>query len=163
MSKILPVLIVLAGLLGGFGAGLALRPDPEPTLGDEASDAAEALSAAMTVPDAARSAAFDIVRISDQFAVPVLSDGHVGAIVVLSVSLEMTGTVDGLAPAHEARLRDRFLQVLFDHANSGGFAGNFTLSTNMTALRTALFEAARAVLGDTVGGVLITDIYRRDI
>jgi hypothetical protein len=54
------------------------------------------------------------------------------------------------------------LQVLFDHANSGGFDGAYTDAANLITLRTALLEAAKSVLNDTVSDVLITDILRRD-
>ena len=59
-------------------------------------------------------------------------------------------------------LRDQFLEVLFAHANMGGFRGSFTDVNNLDVLRRALLDSARAVLGDTVTGVLITDLGRRD-
>ena len=158
MSKLLPVLIILAGIAGGFGAGLALRPAPP---AEDAGPDAEGAAQAPLAPGHAD--VVEIVRMSDQFAVPVMQEGLVKSLVVLSLGLEMARADDGTVAAREARLRDRFLQVLFDHANSGGFEGNFTRSSTMTALRTALFEAAREVLGDAVAGVLITDIYRRDV
>ena len=64
--------------------------------------------------------------------------------------------------AREPKLRDSFLQVLFDHANAGGFRGSFTDGSNMVLLRRALLESARAVLGQTARDVLITDIVRQD-
>jgi hypothetical protein len=60
-------------------------------------------------------------------------------------------------------LRDAFLQELFDHANMGGFAGEFTGSNNMDVLRAALTEVAQRVLGDLAHGVLITGIARQDV
>ena len=47
----------------------------------------------------------------------------------------------------EPKLRDVFLQVLFDHANMGGFRGAFTRSDVLEPLRTALREAAQKHLG----------------
>ena len=37
---------------------------------------------------------------------------------------------------------DRILQVLFDHANIGGFDGSFTETRRMNTLRAALLDAA---------------------
>lgn len=162
MAKLLPVLIVLLGVLGGFGAGIVLRPAPETTDAAEAIDDAEAIPAGGGMDSASGRADTEIIRMSDHFAVPVLDGGTVSALVVVNVSLEMAGAAGDLVAAREPRLRDRFLQVMFDHANAGGFAGVFTANDTMTTLRTALTEAAREVLGPGVAGVLITDIYRRD-
>ena len=64
--------------------------------------------------------------------------------------------------AREPKLRDALLQVLFDHANSGGFRGSFTDGANMILLRKALLEAAQSHVGEIVTGVLISDIARQD-
>ena len=81
---------------------------------------------------------------------------------VLQLSLEVTAGATADVDAAEPKLRDVFLQVLFDHANSGGFDGAYTDAANLITLRTALLEAAKSVLNDTVSDVLITDILRRD-
>mgnify|MGYP000498233799 CR=1 FL=1 len=53
-------------------------------------------------------------------------------------------------------------QVLFDHANIGGFKGAFTDANTMAILRRALLETARKTLGNDVSDVLITEIARQD-
>jgi len=63
----------------------------------------------------------------------------------------------------EPKLRDTFLQVLFDHANVGGFRGAFTNSSNLDVLRQALFAAGKKVMGDTITDVLIVEIARQDV
>jgi len=63
----------------------------------------------------------------------------------------------------ELRLRrDALLAVMFLHANSGGFDGQFTSSEAMNDLRGSLLEATRDVIGDDVYSVLVTDILRQD-
>ncbi|MCC5985292.1 MAG: flagellar basal body-associated FliL family protein [Rhodobacteraceae bacterium] len=163
MAKLLPVLIVLFGVLGGFGAGMLLRPAPESTDAAEAFEDGEAISAWGGMDGATGRAETEIIRMSDHFAVPVLEGGSVRALMVVNLSLELAGVEGELVAAREPRLRDRFLQVMFDHANAGGFAGVFTANDALTTLRTALTEAAREVLGPGVAEVLITDIYRRDV
>jgi hypothetical protein len=54
------------------------------------------------------------------------------------------------------------LQVLFDHANSGGFNGSFTDGANLVLLREALLETALRIFGTDVTDVLIVDIVRQD-
>ena len=104
----------------------------------------------------------EYAKLSNQFIVPVMQKGRVSAMVILSLSLQVTtGSTPDVYNA-EPKLRDTFLQVMFDHANSGGFSGAYTDGSNLVLLRSALLEAAKSVLGDKVTDVLITDIVRQD-
>jgi flagellar protein FliL len=105
----------------------------------------------------------DYVKLNNQFVVPVVMDGQVASMVILALSLEVTVGGTEQVYALEPKLRDVFLQVLFDHANSGGFSGEFTESKNMVVLRDALREAAIKVLGASLTDVLIIDIARQDL
>lgn len=144
IRKLVPVLIALAGLGGGVGAGFALRPAAEPPKAEEPPPPPE------------------YAKLNNQFVVPVLSEGRVSSMVILSLSLEIAPGQAATVYAAEPKLRDAFLRVLFDHANAGGFRGSFTDGSNLVLLRQALGESAMGVLGDTVRGVLITDIVRQD-
>lgn len=142
------VVVVVAGLASGFAGYLVLGP-PVDLEGPEASVAAD------TEPEFA--------RLSNQFVIPVVDSNRVRSLVVLSLTVE---TAEGQSEAvfsMEPRLRDDLIQVLFDHANTGGFSGSFTAIGPMTRLRLALTEAARTRLGDDVRAVLITDIIRQEI
>lgn len=150
-TLVLPLILLLAGVGGGAAAGFLLRPVPEED------------------PDAAATAADDVeeeppeyVRLSNQFVIPVLEDGSVTSLVILSLGLEVEPGATNTVFAHEPKLRDVFLQVLFSHANTGGFRGSFTDAANLIPLRSALSEAASGVLPDIVRDVLINDIARQD-
>jgi flagellar basal body-associated protein FliL len=145
MRKLLPVLLALIGLAAGGGVGLVLHPAPEPT---EPAEAPEVMP--------------DYLKLANQFVVPLLSDGQVTAMVILSLSLEIAPGSTEQIYAREPKLRDAFLQVMFEHANMGGFAGDFTEATALEPLRQALREAAISTLGDVVSDVLISDIVRQD-
>jgi hypothetical protein len=186
MKKLLPILLGLVGLAGGLGAGLFLRPGSADGMpGDGAHAAAgDGHAAEAAAPEdghgeteaaghGAEAAAEgdghgetstepDYVRLNNQFIVPVLEEGRVSATVVLSLSLEVPPGGTEAVYAREPRLRDAFLQVLFDHANAGGFRGVFTDGANLVVLRGALKEAARKVMGDDVTDVLISDLVRQD-
>lgn len=170
MGKILPILLALGGLGGGIGGGLMLRPDPaEKVAIQPCGDLSVAVGADHgTAANAEKSAsaedpaAWEYVKLNNQFIVPVVGDGVVKAMVILSLSLEVTAGETQKVYALEPKLRDSFLQVLFDHANSGGFDGAFTNSNTMDVLRMALLEAARKSLGAGVSDVLIVDIVRQD-
>lgn len=156
-----PVLLLLFAALGiglGGAAGLALRPQPAVPAAETAADpAAEAPPPAQ--PGESDS---EFTRLGNQFIVPLVEGGQVSGLVVLTLSLEVAPGLGESVFAHEPRLRDMFLRTLFEHANAGGFAGNFTRPTAMTGLRTALREAARGVLGSGVRDVLILDVLRQD-
>jgi hypothetical protein len=167
MKKIiLPVILLLLGTAGGAGAGLFLLP-PAKTA-DEHAEACPAPAEAEGSGHGEEAGLLHdtpsaFVALDNQFVVPLVDDDTVAAIVVLSVSIEVPeGQEDSVLTA-EPRLRDAFLQVLFDHANTGGFDGTFTATEPMRSLRLALNVAAQDVLGDAARNVLIVDIVRQEV
>lgn len=170
LGKLLPVILALVGLGGGVGAGLFLRPAPAPedhaaADGEAAKDGEHAEAAedgGDEGHDEPEEGAPEYVKLNNQFVIPVVERSRVAAMVVLSLSLEVAAGNTETVYQREPKLRDVFLQVLFDHANTGGFSGSFTDGANLITLRTSLKEAAALVLGAVVSDVLITDIARQD-
>jgi flagellar protein FliL len=188
VKKLLPLILAILGSAAGAGAGYFLRPasgaaaseshapamaaqehTPEVTEPAVATDHAEAEPAAAETQHAADAAEGEhaenqpeYVKLNNQFVVPVVENGSVVAMVILSLSLEVAPGATEAVYAREPKLRDVFLQVLFDHANSGGFRGTFTDGANLVVLRQALLEIARRTLGEIVTDVLIVDIARQD-
>ena len=161
MSKLLPILLILMGLGGGVGAGLMLRPDPAAELANPCGDP-NALAEMQEDEDVEEASTDEFVKLSNQFVVPVVVDDRISALVVLSLSLAVEAGAQELVFRQEPKIRDSFLQVLFDHANAGGFDGAFTSSGNMELLRRALLEAAQGTLGKAVSEVLIVEVVRQD-
>ena len=158
IRKILPVILGLLGLLIGAGAGYFLRPAPAAPAAGAAPAEAHAAEAKPGEPAVLP----EFAKLSNQFVIPVMQSGKISAMVILSLSLEVeTGASPEVYNA-EPKLRDAFLQVLFDHANSGGFAGVYTDGANLVVLRQALLESAKSILGEKVKDVLITDLVRQD-
>ena len=164
LKKIFPILLALIGLGGGVGAGLVLRPaEDQAAASDEvASKDGEGATDEEGEGAEPQEGAPEYVKMNNQFVVPVVEDSRVAAMVVLSLSLEVAAGNTEAVYQREPKLRDAFLQVLFDHANVGGFSGSFTDGANLVVLRTSLKEAAALVLGPVVSDVLITDIARQD-
>jgi len=162
MGKILPVLLALIGLGAGLGGGYMLRPNPAESVVLNPCEAPGAAAAATSPAESADTSARNYVKLANQFVIPVVESGRVAALVIVSLSLEVKAGGSEAVYAVEPRLRDALLQVLFNHANTGGFRGAFTESGNMDALRKALLEAAQKTLGATVTNVLIADIVRQD-
>jgi len=157
IRKLIPVLLILVGLGIGVGAGLFLRPAPEVHAEDEGGAEHKAED-----PDAEPEIPPEYVKLNNQFVVPIMSDGRVISMVILSLSLEVEPGTSQEIYAREPKVRDVFLQVLFDQANAGGFQGSFTDGSNLILLRKALLEAATSIMGETVKDVLISDIARQD-
>jgi flagellar protein FliL len=151
MRKLIPVIFALVGLGLGAGAGFFLRPQ---AVEGEVAVEVEEPTEPVEPPE--------FVKLSNQFVIPVLNDGRIDAMVIMSINLEVIPGSTEAVFSREPKLRDGFLQVLFDHANAGGFQGSFTDGANMVNLRTALMETATDVLGDLVIDVLIVDIGRQD-
>lgn len=181
MKKILPVILALFGLAAGTGAGIFLKPatdSPEMhstsqvSSTQDAHEDPDALKDQPTADPVRRSenevendtpAVFDYVKLNNQFIVPVVNGPKVVALVVISISIEVTLGEKEVVFAREPKLRDTFLQVLFNHANSGGFDGTFTSGEKMNDLRGSLFQAAVKVLGPIATDVLVIDIVRQDV
>ncbi|MGB0900100.1 flagellar basal body-associated FliL family protein [Halocynthiibacter sp.] len=169
MGKILPIILALIGTGVGIGAGVALRPPPPDPIeihpcgpGDQTGHETETA----TEPEPAEgdeAATNEYVKLANQFVVSVVKDEEIVALVVMSLSIEMLPGNTEPVYRQEPKLRDAFLQVMFNHANIGGFDGAFTDSNKMTLLRDALLETARRQLGEAVVNVLIQDFVRQDL
>ena len=164
-SILIPVILAVVGTGAGAGVAMFLQSQ-EPELvvqtdnpcGDPAATDTEVPSAADTQIGAAR----EYARLNNQFVVPVVQDGRIASLVVMSLSVEVTPGNTAAVFAAEPKLRDSFLQNMFDHANRGGFSGNFTQGSNMRILRNDLRQAAQRIVGRNVTDVLIIDIVRQD-
>ena len=162
LSKLLPIILLIVGTGGGIGAGIMLAP-PAETHDSAEADGDHVPAAQEEHHEEEDSADYVYVKLNNQFVVPVVEREELSALVVLSLSLETTPEMSDRVYALEPKLRDVLLQVLFDHANMGGFRGAFTRSDVMMPLRTALREAAQRELGNEISDVLIMDISRQDV
>ena len=164
MKKILPILLILLFAGAGVAAGLVLKPDDtlaenlQNPCGDDPNSKPEKTEAQQKDENAS----YEYVKLSNQFIVPVIKGDIVRSVAIVALSLEVkAGTKDSVF-AVEPKLRDTFLQALFDHASVGGFDGAFATTDNLLRMRRALKQSANAVLGDIVNDVLVTDIARQD-
>lgn len=185
MKMLIPLILALVGLGGGLFAGQMMRPPPpqeEAAAGDPAGAADE--SHAEGSHDAGGGDHGDAVakahpdgppppydpdlkreyaRLDRQFVAPIVEHEEVTSLLILTLSVEVDAGQTTLVYEREPKLRDRFLQVLFRHAQSGAFNGAFTAAPVMADLRGALLEAAQSVLGPVAHDVLVTDIIRQDL
>ncbi|WP_407493740.1 flagellar basal body-associated protein FliL [Pseudooceanicola sp. MF1-13] len=164
MKKLLPLILIILGIGAGAGAGLALRPAPQPedmAMNNPCGDGTGA-PVAKEPEEEVLPEDREYVKLNNQFIVPVVADGRVGALVVMSISVEVKLGARETVFLREPKLRDVFLQEMFDHANQGGFQGAFTNSNTLDVLRNSLKEAGSHVMGDQLLDVLITDIARQD-
>jgi len=163
MKMLIPLILLIVGLAVGAGAGLAMRPVPEV----EASGAPEGAghqtdSAPAPAAFEARPETLETIRLPNQFVIPLIDDGRVRALAVIGLALEILPESGFSLPDQEPRLRAVFLQVLFDHANAGGFDGVFTSGEVLLGLRRTLRETALREIGPAVHDVLITELLRQE-
>lgn len=170
MQKILPILIALIGLGIGAGVGFVLKPavetaEAECAEGDmTCKDAMEKSYTAMSVERIVEvEVPREYVEMKKQFVVPVIDENEVSSLVVMSLSLEIEEGVKETVFTREPKLRDAFLDIMFAHANSGGFSASFTKRQAMADLRGSLLKAAHEIIGSAVQKVLITEIVRQDV
>lgn len=162
---VIPAILTLIGTGAGIGAGLALQPkadDPAIQITGPCGEPGEESQHSINTAEPDIGPARDYARLNNQFVVPILENGRVAALVVMSLNVEVRPGTTATVFATEPKLRDGFLQNMFDHANMGGFSGNFTQASNMRSLRNDLLQTARRIIGSDVTDVLIMDIVRQD-
>lgn len=187
MKKLLlPILLAILALAGGGFAGQMFKAPPpaeeeaettdkpghsEEILAEDETSAEGGGDRAAPHPETSHSSAEhdeerpprDFVKLDRQFVVPVLEGDRVASLVVLSIAIEIDEGAGDAVFAQEPKIRDAFLRVLFTHAQSRGFDGEFTRERRLADLRGSLREAARNILGKIAHGVLLTNIVRQDV
>ena len=161
MAKLLPIILMLLG--GGIGAGAGIFFKPEPEMQCDPAEECEEVESVQAVDEETDAEEVYYVAMKNQFVVPVIQDELVHSLVVLSLSLETTPDQSETIFSRQPKIRDVFLQVLFDHSHIGGFDGTFTESSRLSVLKVALLEAAQSVLGPVVSDVIVTDIVRQEM
>lgn len=180
MKKILPIILVVFGIVGGGAAGMFLKPAPEPASEreDHAEDAAKAekhaekeAPAVQNADEPDASAAPDnpavdgraYVKVGKQTIVPVVEGGETRALMLfelaVDVPLERRDSVHELEP----RLRDGFLRELMKMSHTGAFMETFTDDRIIEELRRNLVHSAQRVLGEDAQDVLILDVMRQEL
>lgn len=165
LKKLLPIILLFVGSGAGVGAGIFMRqtsPEAESYIVENAQDTAKDASESVYDPDNPPPLK-EYVKLSNQFVVPIVRDKVVVSLIVMALSLEVSEGQKDAIYRREPKLRDSFLQVLFDHANIGGFDGAFTDVNNLAILRNALREVGQKDMGKgVVHDVLIMEIARQD-
>lgn len=173
MKKIVLLMLPLIALIGGAMGGDLLRTkddaaagyaEVEPGQEAEKNDHAEKPAAddhggGGHGADVAATATFTFPT---QFFVPLMRNGDMGGMMIVTLSLETTGESLAAMQQQEHRLRDALLRQLMVAANSGGFDGNFTMEGRQRPLRDGLLQAAKAATDLPVTSVLIEDIARQN-
>lgn len=172
IKKLFPIVLILIFGAAGIAAGLMLKPKPKETHGemgpcgdDPNADKGKIADTAHVKDDSPKrpqDVSFDYVKLNNQFIVPVIKGDLVSSVAIVALSLEVKMGTKEQVYLVEPKLRDVFLQALFDHASLGGFDGAFATTENLIRMRRSLKERAVAVLGDIVNDVLVTDIARQD-
>jgi flagellar basal body-associated protein FliL len=170
MKKLLPVILLAACAILGGGLGFAAKIFAAPTTKEKGSQDADPSRAEQKTGHEsgkdARShgkgghnqpaeAAF--LKFSRQFVVPANADGR-RMLVIVDLNVELNPDVAEQAYALEPKLRDQCLAVLLDFGAQGRLAEVMSSASEAAAMKSALLQAVRSILGEGAVNVLITDI-----
>lgn len=165
MKKILMLILPIIALIGGAVSGDMLKgkdaavADP---LAEGQETHAEAPSDAHTEEGHGdKGSGVSTFAFPTQFFVPLMRNGDMGAMMIVTLSLETTPDSLSAMQQQEHRLRDALLRQLMVAANTGGFDGNFTVEGRQRPLREGLLKAAKSATELPVTAVLIEDIARQ--
>ncbi len=183
MKKILPILLVIIGIVGGGAAGVFLKPSPpemDPEIeeadaqtaendgqheGEEAPaiDNVDAQSEESSAEGPVSVEGRAYVKVGKQTIVPVVSGGETQALMLFELAVDVP--LDRRDAVHELepRLRDGFLRELMKMSHTGAFMTTFTDDRVIAELRRNLVHAARQILGDDAQDVLILDVMRQEL
>lgn len=161
LKKILPLLSLIMGLAGGGGAAILLAPEPVAEPAEAASDGSASADADHATD--AEQTDLEIVKLPNQFVVPVILNNRVRSMMILTVAVEVEPSQADFVRTREPKLRDTFLDELFNLAAIGGFKDEIISRQTLDIVRTALTERARKTLGLRQVSVLVTDMARQDV
>lgn len=160
LKKLLPFISLLLGLAAGGAAAVVLAPAHE-----EQGAVAEHEDADAQHTDDVHSdeqSETEIVKLPNQFVVPVILDNRVRAMVILTVAIEVEAGMGDAVRLLEPKLRDTFLTELFNLAAIDGFKDELITRQTLELVKSALTQRANEVLGTQDLTVLITDMARQD-
>ena len=163
MKLIIPIILALLGTGAGVGAAIVMGADKQSHETEIACMPAAEKTVAETPPSSEEAPPSDgeFVKLANQFLVPVLVQDEVDAMVVMSLSLEVEPGTTSEVFHLEPKIRDKFLQILFDHANKGHFGSGYTSNRSLEILRNALRAAAQDITRGKTRDVLIVEIAKQ--
>ncbi len=163
-NLVLPIIVALSLSLG-IGAGYIAKTKltPPPSRGDQEPPNHESSEISKTKNKKSKHGDSpgkinSIYKFPRQFVIPVLKDGQPLYMVILDLNIELgTDELDN-ALSSESRLRDTVIGELFELA-SKGLLGALPESTEArAAVKAALVEEIRPLLGEDVEDVLIQGV-----
>jgi hypothetical protein len=146
MKRSLAVIGVVLGLAVGGGAGSYWYMAP-------AGDAAASLL---------RSEHHAFIDMERKFVVPLVRGNRVRSLVVVDLRLEVRSAAETRAQELKPKIRDLFLDTLYEMAVAGAFDGDLYSNNVQGEMRARLLEDAMQVLQDDATAILIGELLRQD-
>ncbi len=169
MKKLIfPVLMGIVGVSGGAAAGFYFKTthkieDTDTGVHETAVAAEHDTEHEQTDTTTHANADVEYAKLNNQFVVPVVAGGKMEAMIILGLSVEIPAGQQEALFELEPKLRDALFSTMLNHANLGGFSGDFTSPSMMRALRESLDQTAQSVAPGLARSVLILEIARQDM
>ena len=136
MMKLLPILIILAGVTTGVAGG------PKYT------NMRYFIFHFEELP----------IEFLPFFIIPVIEEDALKALISLKIGMEVLPKDKSKLEHYKPKLRDLFLQIMFQHSHAGAFSGNYTESERLIALRRNLIQVVEGNLDIELKDLLIKDV-----
>lgn len=169
MKKIIAIVLILVGIVGGGAIGLMLKPQPVTSDVAQMNDAeVEDVFGKPEGPQVQENEkdqtdVVSYVKVGRQTIIPILEQGETKALMMFELAVDVASDQNDRALAMEPRLRDAFLRELFQMSYTGAFDDTFTDDRVIDELRRNLVRAAEEHLGkNAVNDVLILDVMRQN-
>ena len=162
LQKLLPVIVIaVAGVAGGGGGYFAKSMlsgggDKETVHTEE--DSAHGGKKKKGGHGGETEASTQYLKFGRQFVVPVVRRGQPKSMVILDINLEVDNSLDDSMYTLEPRLRDALLARLLALASEDMLPQALEDVDKMDAMKAALLETSRGIMGDAALNVLILDL-----
>ena len=166
MVKFISILLILTGICLGAGGGLAYEifRANYPEIKNYSKLAVFVEDHLKSNPERPEEQLeFEVVEFKKPFIVPVIVNGQLQSLISLSLGVEVEPEYSLVLEHMKPKMRDLFLQIMFQHANAGAFSGVYTETERLAALRKNLLQIIEANIEFGVRDLFITDVARQEV
>lgn len=164
MKKLIPIIVILvAGVAGGGGGFVAKsmltkKPAPDAHAEAGADEHGKKDKKKKGGHGEEDTGGTTYMKFSRQFVVPIVERGRPKSMVILDINIEVDNSLNEGAYSLEPRLRDALLTRMMSLANEGMLPQMLEDVDKMEAMKAALLETSRQIMGDAAKNVLVLDL-----
>lgn len=153
MGKIIGIILIIIGLIGGIFAGVQFSPQSE-----------QAVKKAKPKKINYQEKEFLYSKFKKPIIIPIFKGDKAAGMLIVEIWLELEPDANTiLISTKEPRVRDELMQVFYLYASEGRFSRELLNPQIQAELRQDLTHVARQFIGHELHAVLINDMQRQDL